>query len=210
MRTEFLLSQWKGRSPRGPRGVFHVPSSPDFLAIVGKSVSSVSGVGSVVEAIESIEAIVSIVASSSPAVEAEAEPVVSISIEAGVSIIGGESSDPEARHWGEVIRDSLGGEAGQGSRNSLRLGWMYGIDHVGELARHIDIGGGHGPREPKGGEGGVVGVQGRQPGHLVCRGRGLLHLGLSQTRGDNAAHNNQKLHDDDVCDDRLVTLLWGS
>ena len=53
------------------------------------------------------------------AVEAEAEPIVSISIEAGVSIIGGESSDPEARHWGEVIRHSLGGEAGQGSRNSL-------------------------------------------------------------------------------------------
>ena len=67
---------------------------------------------------------------------------------------------------------------------------MYGIDHVGELARHIDIGGGHGPGEPQGGEGGVVGVQGRQPGHLVCRGRGLLHLGLTQTRGDNAAHNN--------------------
>ena len=99
-------------------------------------VSSVSGVGSVVEAVEAIEAteaietieaieaivsIVSIVASSSssPAIEAEAEPVVSISVEAGVSIIGGETSDPEARHWGEVIRDSLGGKAGKGSRNSL-------------------------------------------------------------------------------------------
>ena len=96
-------------------------------------VSSVSGVGSVVEAveaieateaietIEAIEAIVSIVASSSssPAIEAEAESVVSISVEAGVSIIGGETRDPEARHWGEVIRDSLGGESGKGSRNSL-------------------------------------------------------------------------------------------
>ena len=65
---------------------------------------------------------------------------------------------------------------------------MHGIDHIGELARHIDIGGGHGPGEPQGGEGGVVGVQGRQPGHLVCRG--LLHLSLAQTRGDNTAHNN--------------------
>ena len=67
---------------------------------------------------------------------------------------------------------------------------MNGIDHVGELAGHIDIGGGHRPGESQGGEGGVVGVQGGQPGHLICGGRGILHLGLTQRGGDNAAYNN--------------------
>ena len=115
------------------------PSSSDFLAVVGKSVSSITGVTSVVqggvEAIEAIEAIVSVVASSSPAVVAEAEPVVSIeSVEARISIIGGERSDPEAGDCAEVLRDSLGdtsqgGQGSQGRRNSLMkkyikmMGW---------------------------------------------------------------------------------------
>ena len=64
---------------------------------------------------------------------------------------------------------------------------MNGIDHIGELARHIDISGGHRSGEPQGGEGGVVGVQGGQPGHLISRGRGILHLGLTKRGGDNAA-----------------------
>ena len=109
------------------------PSSSDFLAVVGKSVSSITGVTSVVQG--GVEAIVSVVASSSPAVVAEAKPVVSIeSVEARISIIGGERSDPEAGDCAEVLRDSLGdtsqgGQGGQGSRHSLMkkyikmMGW---------------------------------------------------------------------------------------
>ena len=105
------------------------PSSLDFLAVVGKSVSSISGVSSVVEgSVEAVQSIVSVVASASPAVVSEAESVVSVESEAGVSIIGGERSDPEAGHRAEVLRDSLGGQTGQGGQGS-RHGLMNKDDY---------------------------------------------------------------------------------
>ena len=105
------------------------PSSADFLAVVRKSVSSISGVTSVVEGgIEAIKSIVSVVASASPAVVAEAESVVSVeSAEAGVSIIGGQRSDPEAGHRAEVLRDSLGGQTCQGGK-----GGRHGLMNKGD------------------------------------------------------------------------------
>ena len=78
-------------------------------------------------------------------------------------------------------------------RPDLGLGWVDGIDHVGELAGNIDIGGGHRSGETQGGEGGVVGVQGGQPGHLIRGGGGILQLGLAQRGGDHAAQNNLKM-----------------
>ena len=105
------------------------PSSADFLAVVRKSVSSISGVTSVVEGgIEAIKSIVSVVASASPAVVAEAESVVSVeSAEAGVSIIVGQRSDPEAGHRAEVLRDSLRGQTGQGGQ-----GGRHGLMNKGD------------------------------------------------------------------------------
>ena len=78
-------------------------------------------------------------------------------------------------------------------RPDLGLGWVDGIDHVGELAGNIDIGGGHRSGETQGGEGGVVGVQGGQSGHLIRGGGGILQLGLAQRGGDHAAQNNLKM-----------------
>ena len=76
---------------------------------------------------------------------------------------------------------------------NLGPGWVDSVDDVGELAGHIDIGGGHRPGghgEPQGGEGRVVGVQwGKRD--LVSRS-GLL-LGLCQTGGDSAAQDNLEI-----------------
>ena len=112
--------------------MYPYPSSLDFLAVVGKSVSSISGVSSVVEgSVEAVQSIVSVVASASPAVVSEAESVVSVeSAEAGVSIIGGERSDPEAGHRAEVLRDSLGGETGQGGQGGHGLMNKYDYDLI--------------------------------------------------------------------------------
>ena len=78
-----------------------------------------------------VEAIVAVVTGSRPGVQAvvvaKIDAIVAVvaveAVEAVVAVeagVGGERGDPQAGDGAEVIRDSLGGEAGQGRGDCLR------------------------------------------------------------------------------------------
>ena len=75
-----------------------------------------------------VEAIVAVVTGSRPGVQAvvvaKIDAIVAVeAVEAVVAVeagVGGERGDPQAGDGAEVIRDSLGGEAGRGRGDCLR------------------------------------------------------------------------------------------